>query len=67
MDASINQVIIRRLRSSMTTVQQEYFNRVFVNNENSSIVRREMALGDDMEENMLRSLRAPVGVTNATN
>ncbi|MDO8728566.1 MAG: hypothetical protein Q7K26_01595 [bacterium] len=67
MTVSINQVIIRRLRSSMTTVQQEYFNRVFVNNENSSVVRREMELGDDIEENMLRSLRTPVGVTNATN
>jgi hypothetical protein len=67
MTVSINQVIIRRLRSSMTAVQQEYFNRVFVNNENSSVVRREMDLGDDIEENMLRSLRTPVGVTNATN
>lgn len=54
-----NQAFIRKIRSAMCTTQQEYFQRVFVNNENASIVRRDMSLADDFEETMLRALRAP--------
>lgn len=59
-----NQETIRKIRAGMNSDQQEYFNRVFYKNENSSVVRGEMGLPSDFEETMLRSLR---GKSNAAN
>lgn len=56
--ALINQEIVRKIRSFMTSVQQEYLFRVFFKNENSTEVMREMKSEDNFEENLLRSLRA---------
>lgn len=58
------QEFARRLRSGMDDRQQEYFNRVFTNNESPSAVRGEMNLPDGFEEDMLRDLR---GARRATN
>lgn len=60
--ALINQKIIRKIRSFMTSAQQEYLFRVFFKNEKSTEVMSEMKSEDDFEENLLRSLRAAVPI-----
>lgn len=55
---TINQTIVRRLRSTLSTAQQTYFDRVFIRNEDSWTVCSELLLPSDFESTMLRTLRA---------
>lgn len=57
--ASLNQKIVRRLRSALSTKQQEYFSRVFLKCENECDVCREFGCADSFESELLRVLRQP--------
>ncbi|MFZ6774999.1 hypothetical protein ACO0LB_20040 [Undibacterium sp. SXout7W] len=53
----LNQKIIRRLRLALSTLQQEYFARVFIGCENEVDVRNELGCIDFFESHLLKSLR----------
>jgi hypothetical protein len=57
MNTTPNQNIVRRLRATLSTAQQLYFCRVFVESESSMLVCHDMNLPVDFESAMLRALR----------
>jgi len=56
---SLNQKIVRRLRSVLSSKQQEYFSRVFLKRESECNVRRELGCVDSFEAQLLQALRQP--------
>ncbi len=62
MSAFLNQQIVRKIRSAMSTEQQEFFYRVFFKNEKLCEVLSDMGTAKDIEESMLRSLRSPISI-----